>query len=71
MDMFKLFFGLFFIVLGLISLYGYITKNEKLFWKKNKMISFWGKELGTTIHFIGYVIIPIIVGAYLIIKELL
>jgi hypothetical protein len=69
MDYFKLGFGVFFIVLGCISLYAYITKNEKLFWKKDRMIKFWGEKLGTTIHFIGYVIFPILLGIFLVVTQ--
>mgnify|MGYP001575821299 FL=1 len=51
-------------------MYAYITKNEKMFWKKERMIKFYGKTLGTLIHFTGYVIVPIAFGIYLIIKSL-
>jgi len=71
MDYWNLIFGIFFVVLGCISLYAYLAKNEKLFWKKERMIKFWGKKLGTCIHFVGYVLVPVIVGAYLIITSLM
>jgi hypothetical protein len=57
-------------VLGCISLFAYITKNEKLFWKKDRMIKVWGEKLGTAIHFTGYVIVPIVLGILLIIASI-
>ncbi len=59
------------VLLGLASLYGHITKNEKFFWKKDRMKKFWGEKLGTIIHFVGYVIAPIAFGIFMLIKEFL
>jgi len=63
--------GIGLLVVGLGSLHAYITKNEKMFWKKKRMIKFWGKKRGTFIHFTGYVIVPIISGLYILFTELL
>lgn len=70
MDMFYLILGIIFIILGFISIYAYVTKNEKMFWKKQRMIKFYGKTLGIIMHFTGYVIVPIAFGIFLIIKSL-
>ena len=71
MNIFYLIFGILAVILGLSSLFAYITKNEKLFLKKKRMTEFWGRSLGIVIHFIGYVIVPIAAGLFLIIRELL
>ena len=63
-------FGIFFLAIGLLSLYGYITKNETMFWKRNYFIKFWGEKIGKILHFIGYVIVPIIVGLYFILTNI-
>ncbi len=59
-------FAILSLVIGLVSLFGYVTRNEKLFWKKKYMQKFWGEKLGTAIHFTGYVIAPILFGLYLL-----
>ena len=66
MNYFKLFFGIFLVVCGIGSLYAYVTKNEKMFWKKKPMIDFWGEKWGTRLHFTSYVIVPLILGPILI-----
>ena len=40
-----------------------------MFWKRKYIIKFWGEKLGKIIHFVGYVIVPIVVGVYFIWKE--
>jgi hypothetical protein len=70
MQIFGLILGIFFAVLGCLSLIAYATKNEKMFWKKDHMIKLWGRKLGTLMHFVGYVIVPIGFGIYLIISSL-
>jgi hypothetical protein len=64
-------FGLAFIVLGLISVAGYIVyfagaKLPVLFWKLKPMQDRWGKIPGTIMHFLGYVIVPIVFGVLLL-----
>ena len=70
MDIGLLIFGIVFFALGGVSAFAYITKNNKLFWKRERMIAFWGKKAGTIIHFIGYVIVPMVFGLYLIFKSI-
>jgi hypothetical protein len=67
---FKLVMGIIFLVLGCVSAFGYITKNEKLFSKKEKIKEAFGEKGGVAFHFIRYVITPIALGAVLIASEL-
>ena len=71
MDQVKVAFGGFFLILGIISLFAYVTKAEYLFSKKLMMKSLGGNNAGTAIHFIKYVIIPIVFGASLIVTQLM
>ncbi len=59
-------FGIFFVIMGLVSLYGYATGNKKMFWKRGYYIKVWGEKRGKILHFISYVIVPIVVGIYFI-----
>jgi hypothetical protein len=63
---FEFFLGVFLLVLGIVSLIGRIFTIERLFWKLDKMKAFWGDKRGTIIHFVGYTIVPIVVGTILI-----
>lgn len=68
---FKLVMGIVFLVIGFVSAFGYITKNEKLFSKKEKIKEAFGEKAGVAFHFIRYVITPIVLGIVLIGSELL
>ncbi len=57
-------FGWFFLILGLISLWGYLAGNKMIFSKRDRYIKMWGEKWGRIIHFISYVIVPIAVGIY-------
>lgn len=64
-------FGIVFLVLGLLSLVAYIAhfagvKLPISFWKLKPMQDRWGKVPGTILHFTGYVIVPIVLGASLL-----
>lgn len=59
----RLYFGIFFLVIGIISLFGYITKNEKIFSNKEWYNNTFGEKLGVILHFVRYVITPLVVGA--------
>lgn len=69
---FNLIFGIAFVVLGFIGLFGYITKNEKIFskTKKEKINKVYGEKFGTLFHIIRYVIGPIFLGVIIILREL-
>ena len=67
---FELVIGIFCIFFGILTLIGRIFKIEKMFNKLNKMKEFWGDRAGSIIHFIGYTVIPIIIGIVLIIKNI-
>jgi hypothetical protein len=67
---FEISLGVFFLVLGIISLIGRIFNIERLFWKLDKMKASWGDKRGAIIHFIGYTVAPIVVGILLILTNL-
>jgi hypothetical protein len=58
-----------YMVLGIVSLIGRIFTIERLFWKLDKMKAFWGDKRGAIIHFVGYTIVPIVVGTILILTQ--
>jgi len=66
---FEFLLGVFFLVLGIVSLIGRIFTIESLFWKLDKMKTFWGDKRGAIIHFVGYTIVPIVVGTILILTQ--
>lgn len=51
---------------GAFTLYAHITKNNKFFWKIEPMKKFWGEKVGTAIHFVSYVIVPLVIGVYIV-----
>ncbi|NPA77069.1 MAG: hypothetical protein GXN93_04940 [Candidatus Diapherotrites archaeon] len=64
-------FGVVFIIIGLLDIAGYIAyltgiKLPISFWKLKPMQDRWGKIPGTILHFIGYVVVPIIFGILLL-----
>ncbi len=64
-------FGIVFLVLGFLSLGAYIAhfagaKLPVSFWKLKPMQDRWGKIPGTILHFTGYVVVPIVFGAVLL-----
>ncbi len=64
-------FGIVFLVLGFLSLGAYLAHFVGVelpvsFWKLKPMQDRWGKILGTILHFVGYVIVPIVFGASLL-----
>lgn len=59
-------FGAIFVLLGLVSLFGYATKQSWLFSKRDGFVKRWGEQWGPKIHFFGYVVVPLAYGAYLI-----
>ena len=64
--MVEFWFGIFFIVVGCISLVAYAMGSKKLFWKRDYYIKRWGPKLGKVLHFISYVVVPILIGLYMI-----
>ena len=65
------FLGSIFVALGFMSLVAYAAQLSGLeppvsFWKLRPMQERWGLEVGTALHFITYVLAPIIFGAYLL-----
>ena len=67
-------FGGIFISLGLLSLITHLAyfagfKVNAMFRKLEPMQRQWGDKLGTVLHFIGYVITPIIFGIFLLLKN--
>ena len=67
---FDFYIGVFFLVVGIVFLIGRIFKIEKMFGKLEKMKEFWGPTRGSIIHFIVYVILPIVVGIIFIVTSL-
>lgn len=70
---FRLILGIIFLILGCVSLIGYITKNEKLFSnsKKERIKNIYGEKGGAIFHFGKYVLAPILLGLIMTISELL
>jgi hypothetical protein len=67
-------FGGTFICLGLLSLITPLAhfaglKVNAMFRKLEPMQRQWGEKLGTVIHFIGYVITPLILGILLLLNN--
>lgn len=67
---YKLIMGIIFFIIGCGSLFGYITKNEKMFSKKERIRKVYGEKGGTIFHFGKYVVAPIVIGLIMIISEL-
>lgn len=68
---FEQIFGIFCLVIGFLSIVSYIghftgMKLPVSFWKLKPMQERWGKVPGTIVHFIAYVIVPIVVGVFLL-----
>lgn len=67
---YDLIFGILAMTFGVVSLVGYgflLTGREvKWFGKLKPMQKFFGKNLGTAIHFTFYVILPLVAGAVFI-----
>jgi len=68
---FERLFGIIFLIIGALSLIGYITyltgTNLPIsFWKLKPMQDRWGKIPGTILHFLSYVIVPIVFGILLL-----
>jgi len=61
----NLLFGIFLVLVGLISLVGKIFKIKKMFWKLEAFEKSYGQKWGNRIHTLSYVVIPIIVGVIL------
>lgn len=64
------------LVIGILAfVYGVFSifirmKNPSKFAKLDAMKKFWGEKAGTAIHFIGYTVVPIIVGIVFIVLGL-
>jgi H+/Cl- antiporter ClcA len=48
----------------------FVSPNSPMFSKLEPMRRFWGPTLGTAIHWIGYTIVPIVVGAGMLLSGL-
>ena len=64
-------FGIVFLILGFLDLVAYIAHFAGVnlpisFWKLKPMQDRWGKVPGTILHFTSYVIVPIVLGALLL-----
>ena len=60
-------FGVVFLAMSAVSVVAYIghftgTKLPVWFWKLRPMQERWGAVLGTVMHFISYVVAPIVFG---------
>lgn len=61
-------FGIFLILVGMVDLYLYLDKKQHKFRKYEPMKKFWGEKVGPRIHFVSYVIIPLIIGCLFIVQ---
>lgn len=48
---------------GLVALGLRLAGKEQAFKKLEPMRRLWGPRLGSAIHYVGYVVVPIVVGA--------
>jgi hypothetical protein len=62
---FALAYGLFTLVLR------FVAPGSRLFSKLEPMRRFWGHGVGTALHWVGYTIVPMIVGASFLLEALL
>ena len=66
----ELIIGIIMLAGGILTLIARIFKIEKMFWKLDKMKSFWGEKTGSIIHIIAYTILPIVIGTILILANI-
>ena len=69
--MFNLIVGIFALCFGIYSLYLWVAGKTEKFGKLESMKKMWGEKLGKTIHIIGYVVAPLLVGIVFIVLYLL
>lgn len=60
--MLSLILSIFFLVLGLFTIYLRVFKNNKWLGKIERMKEAYGKTAGTILHIISYTVIPIALG---------
>lgn len=61
-NMLSLILGIFFLSLGLFTIYLRVFKNNKWLGKIERMREVYGETLGTIVHIISYTVAPIILG---------
>ncbi|MBI4918898.1 hypothetical protein HY837_03145 [archaeon] len=54
--------GVFLLGVGSFDLYLYLTHQQKRFRKYEPMKKFWGEKTGKTLHFLSYVLLPLLFG---------
>jgi uncharacterized membrane protein YraQ (UPF0718 family) len=59
-------FGIFFLIAGFVSLVAKALDAKWLFAKEERYKRFWGQTFGAILHFVSYVIVPIVVGVAMI-----
>lgn len=67
----NLIFGVFALLMGLLTIYLRVFKNSKGLGKLETMKEAYGEKLGLAIHIISYTVVPIAVGIVMIVKYLL
>ena len=67
----NLIFGVFALLMGLLTIYLRVFKNSKGLGKLGTMKEAYGEKLGLAIHIISYTVVPIAVGIVMIVKYLL
>lgn len=55
---------------GCFTVFCYVTKNDKMFAKKEAMKKAFGEKAGTIVHFAAYAVVPLVIGIVLIMKGL-
>ena len=64
--MIELIFSIFALCFGLYSLYLWIAGKTDKFGKLEPMKKMWGEKVGTMLHIFGYVVVPLLVGIFLL-----
>ncbi len=66
---FDLVLGVLAAAFGCFTVFCYVTRNEKVFAKKEAMKKAYGEKAGTVIHFVSYAVIPLVIGVLFLLKS--
>ena len=61
--------GLLFLAIGFVALFGYLFNVESMFGSRKRLREMYGNTVGTIVHFSLYVVLPILLGLYCIVRK--
>ncbi|HEU0264724.1 MAG TPA: hypothetical protein VFR01_03255 [Geobacterales bacterium] len=67
MDFMSIGIGVAGVLYGIYAAVARVRTPEK-FWKLEPMKKFWGERAGLAIHFLGYTVVPIVIGVLFILR---